>query len=80
MEFQMNGKITSADNSEMLNALLWLKNNYGTKVHNASATKSTKAIRFGLVETTFNDAVNSIMALKTQFGERLIDFDFIMNR
>lgn len=78
MEFQIVGKITSADDAEMFNALLWLKDNYGTKIHNAQATGSTKEIRFNFIESTFNDTVASIISLKAQFNERLIDYDFIM--
>ena len=80
MEYQIIGKITSANDNEMLDALLWLKDNYGAKIHDAQGTGSTKEIRVGLVETTFIDTVTSIMALKTQFGERLVDYDFIMNQ
>lgn len=80
MEFQIIGKITSANDTEMLEALLWLKDNYGAKIHDAQGTGSTKEIQFGFVEPTFNDTVASIMALKAQFSERLIDYDFIMSQ
>lgn len=79
MEYQIHGKITSADDAEMLDALLWLKNNYGTKIHDAHGDGTTKEIRFGVVEPTFNDNVASITALKTQFGARL-KWDFTMNQ
>ena len=80
MEFQINGKVTSADDSEMLSALEWLKDNYGTKITNAQATGSTKEIWFGLVETTFNSSVTTITALKTQFSARLIEYDLSINQ
>lgn len=80
MEFQIIGKITSTNDTEMLDTLLWLKDNYGTKINNAQATGSTKEIRFSFFEATFNDTVTSITALKTQFTTRLIEYDFIMNQ
>lgn len=79
MEFQINGKITSADDNEMLNALLWLKDNYGTKIHSAQGIGDTNAISYGIVEITFNDTVATITALKAQFGERL-KWTFTMSR
>lgn len=80
MEYQITGEITSTSDAETLSTLEWLKDNYGTKIHNAGATGSTKRIQFGLVETTFNDTVVSLTALKTQFGARLVDWHFSMNQ
>jgi len=80
MEFQVTGQITSANDTEMLNALEWFKDNRGTKIHDAQATGSTKEIQFGLVESSFSDAVTTISALKAQFGERLIEYNLIMNQ
>lgn len=71
MEYQIVGKITSTDDSEMLDALLWLKDNFGTKIHSAQGIGDTKEISYGIVEATFNDNVDSIVALKAQFGVRL---------
>lgn len=71
MEYQINGKITSTNDNEMLNALLWLKDNYGTKISSAQGIGDTKEISYGIVEATFNDTVTSITALKAQFGARL---------
>lgn len=79
MEFQINGKITSADDVEMLDVLLWLKDNYGTKIHSAQGVGSTKEISYGIVETTFNDTVATITALKTQFSARL-EWTFAMSQ
>lgn len=80
MEFQITGRITSADDTEMLNALLWLKDNYGTKIHSGSGTGSTRVININLAEPTFNDNVTTIIALKAQFGARLEEWHFIMNQ
>lgn len=80
MEFQITGNITSADDAEMLSALEWLKDNYGPKITSAQATGSTKKIQFGLLEATFNDAVATITALKTQFSARLIEYNLTMNQ
>lgn len=80
MEFQITGNITSADDAEMLAALEWFKDNYGLKVTSAQARGSTKEIQFGLVESTFVDAVSTITALKTQFSTRLIEYNLTMNQ
>lgn len=80
MEYQINGKITSTNDTGMLNALLWLKDNYGTKIHSAQGIGSTKEIQFGIVETTFNGAVTIITSLKAQFTTRLIEYNLSMNQ
>lgn len=80
MEFQIHGKITSADDAEMLSALEWLKDNYGLKITDAQGTGSTKKIGFGLLEVGFDEAVTTIAALKTQFSTRLIEYDLVMNQ
>lgn len=80
MEYQITGRITSANNTEMLDALLWLKDNYGTKIHSGQGTKSTKIITFDVIEPTFNDNVTTIVALIAQFGERLEEWRFTMSQ
>jgi len=80
MEHQVIGKMTSADDTEMLSALEWIKDNYGTKITSCQATGSSKEIRFGLIEATFAEAVTTITALKAQFTTRLIEYDLIMNQ
>lgn len=80
MEYQIHGKITSADDAEMLSVLEWLKDNYGTKINDAQATGSTKEIWFGLTEATFAEAVTTITALKAQFSARLIEYNLSMNQ
>lgn len=80
MEYQINMEITSANDAEMLDALLWLKDNYGTKVLSGQGVASTKEISLGLIEATFNDTVTAITALKAQFGARLIEYKFIMSQ
>lgn len=79
MEYQITGKVTSADDAEMLSALEWLKDNYGTKISSAQGIGETKESSFGIVETTFDDTVTSVIALKTQFGTRL-KWTFTMNQ
>ena len=79
MVFQIIGQITSTNDSEMLDALLWLKDNYGTKIHSAQGIGDTKEISYRIIEPTFNDTVTSIAALKTQFGIRL-KWTFTMNQ
>lgn len=71
MEYQVIGKITSADDVEMLSALEWLKDNYGTKITSGQGIGDTKEISYGIGETSFNDTVATIVALKAQFGVRL---------
>lgn len=80
MEYQIHGKITSADNTEMMSALEWLKDNYGVKITNAQGTGSTKEIWFSLLEVGFTEAINAITALKAQFDTRLIEYNLIMNQ
>lgn len=80
MEYQIHGKITSADDTEMLATLEWFKDNYATKIQNAQATGSTKEIWFSMLEVGFTEAVSAITALKAQFSTRLIEYDLTMNQ
>jgi len=73
LEYHITFEITNADDSEMLTSLEWIKDNHGTKIHDADADGETKIITGELIESVFNDAVTTVSALKTQFTTRMGD-------
>jgi hypothetical protein len=72
-EYMTEYKITNADDTEMLAALEWIKDNHAAKVHSAHGDGKTKVITLTMIDTTFADAVTSVTAIKTQFTTRLAD-------
>ena len=79
VEYIVIGKITSVDDTEMLDAMNWLATNYGGKMTNAQATGATKMLTFSITETAYNDAVATITAIKAQYTTRLIEYDLDYN-
>jgi len=73
VEYMTTFEITSTTDSEMLDALEWIKDNHNSKVNNANASGITKSISVNLVDATFENAVTTVTAFKTQFTTRLAD-------
>ena len=57
----------------------WLKNTYGVQIPQAMFKSETKDITSYIICASFNDAVNTIQALKKQFTDRLTTYDFQIN-
>lgn len=69
MTFQINGRITNEDNAEMLATLVYLKNNYVSKIASVNANGDNKEVQFTIVDAIFDDAVNTINALISKYGD-----------
>lgn len=68
--------ITNETDSEALDALEWLKTEYGSDMKNVGFQSSSRLIRGNLIRTSFNDSVTAIQDLKTEFTDRLTQYDF----
>jgi len=79
MEFTVSIQLTSVDDKEMLAALRWMKDNHSGVINVAQAIGSSKRITVDFVYGTFDEAVDMITVLKTQFDTRLIEYDLTMN-
>lgn len=71
MEFQVYGNIIANDDSDMITILTWFKDTYGTKIHSAQAMWTTKNVSFSIIETVFNDAVDAMINIRTNYLAKL---------
>lgn len=78
VEYQIYGTIIASDDAEMLSDLTWLKDNYGTIIVDANARNTGTEIKtdFSLIEPTFNEAVTTLNALKSQYGSDFQNYGF----
>lgn len=78
VSFTVELKISSFDNSYMLDALEWIKTNYGTILDEAEAIGEKKEIVLNIPYDSYDDAVSTLIAFKTHFAERLETFNLKM--
>ena len=65
--------ITNETDQEMLDTVEWLRDNLSAKINNAQAQGVSKTVSVGITDTSFEDAVTTLLAMKAQFTTRLAD-------
>lgn len=71
MQYSIAFNITSVDEAELLSAIVWVKDNHGTKVSDATADGTSFLFNGHIIELTYTDMTTTVSALKTQFTTRL---------
>ena len=73
MKYYIDATITNlTTDNDKLTALTYLKDNYASKITSAKLRGDTDELVLMLVETVYQDMVDTITALKTKFGTTLI--------
>ena len=73
MKYYINAQVINlTTDNDKLNVLTYLKDTYSTKTSTAKARGNTEIIDFQIIETVYQDMVNTITDLKTKYDTNLI--------